>query len=70
MAIQSGLSDIDSYYVDRSSRHFEVAIAVATTLYSLNSGAALATIIGPLMEAPLMLSLVKFGLWTLSLIHI
>ena len=47
-----------------SSSHFEVAIAVATTLYGLNSGAALATIIGPLMEVPLMLSLVKFGLWT------
>ncbi|HDN63065.1 MAG TPA: arsenic resistance protein [Candidatus Bathyarchaeota archaeon] len=47
-----------------SSSHFEVAIAVATTLYGLNSGAALATVIGPLMEVPLMLSLVKFGLWT------
>jgi len=47
-----------------SSSHFEVAIAVATTLYGLNSGAALATVIGPLMEVPLMLSLVKFGLKT------
>jgi ACR3 family arsenite transporter len=47
-----------------SSSHFEVAIAVATTLYGLNSGAALATVIGPLMEVPLMLSLVKFGLRT------
>jgi len=50
-----------------SSSHFEVAIAVATTLYGLSgpmSGAALATVIGPLMEVPLMLSLVKFGLRT------
>jgi len=47
-----------------SSSHFEVAIAVATTLYGLNSGAALATVIGPLMEVPLMLYLVKFGLRT------
>ncbi len=47
-----------------SSSHFEVAIAVATTLYGLNSGAALATVIGPLMEVPLMLSLVRFGLRT------
>jgi len=47
-----------------SSSHFEVAIAVATTLYGLNSGAALATVIGPLMEVPLMLSLVKLGLRT------
>ena len=47
-----------------SSSHFEVAIAVATTLYGINSGAALATVIGPLMEVPLMLSLVKIGLKT------
>jgi len=47
-----------------SSSHFEVAIAVATTLYGIGSGAALATVIGPLMEVPLMLSLVKLGLYT------
>jgi ACR3 family arsenite transporter len=47
-----------------SSSHFEVAIAVATTLNGLNSGAALATVIGPLMEVPLMLAIVKFGLRT------
>jgi len=47
-----------------SSSHFEVAIAVATTLYGLNSGATLATVIGPLTEVPLMLLLVRFGLRT------
>jgi len=47
-----------------SSSHFEVAIAVATTIYGLNSGAALATVIGPLMEVPLMLAVVRFGLRT------
>lgn len=47
-----------------SSSHFEVAIAVATTLYGIGSGAALATVIGPLMEVPLMLSIVKLGLKT------
>jgi len=50
-----------------SSSHFEVAIATATTLYGLSgpmSGAALATVIGPLMEVPLMLSLTKLGLKT------
>ena len=45
-----------------SSSHFEVAIAVATTLFGLGSGAALATVVGPLMEVPLMISLTKF-LW-------
>jgi ACR3 family arsenite transporter len=47
-----------------SSSHFEVAIAVATTLYGIGSGAALATVIGPLFEVPLMLSLVRLGLRT------
>jgi len=47
-----------------SSSHFEVAIAVATTLYGIGSGAALATVIGPLLEVPLMLTLVKLGLHT------
>jgi ACR3 family arsenite transporter len=47
-----------------SSSHFEVAIAVATTLFGIGSGAALATVIGPLMEVPIMLSLVRFGLRT------
>jgi len=56
-------TSIDTTLVGSSS-HFEVAIAVATTLYGLNSGAALATVIGPLMEVPLMLSLVRFGLRT------
>jgi len=45
-----------------SSSHFEVAIAVATTLFGLGSGAALATVVGPLLEVPTMLTLVKF-LW-------
>ncbi len=47
-----------------SSSHFEVAIAVAITLYGIGSGAALATVIGPLMEVPLMLSVVKLALRT------
>ncbi len=56
-------STIDTTIIGSSS-HFEVAIAVAITLYGVSSGAALATVIGPLMEVPLMLSLVKLGLRT------
>jgi len=47
-----------------ASNHFEVAIATATTLYGLSSGAALATVVGVLIEVPLMLTLVKFCLRT------
>ncbi|MCI4626574.1 MAG: ACR3 family arsenite efflux transporter [Candidatus Magnetoovum sp. WYHC-5] len=41
-----------------ASNHFEVAIATATMLYGLSSGAALATVVGVLIEVPLMLMLV------------
>jgi ACR3 family arsenite transporter len=40
------------------SNHFEVAIAVSTTLFGVASGAALATVVGVLTEVPLMLGLV------------
>lgn len=43
-----------------ASNHFEVAIATSTMLYGLSSGAALATVVGVLIEVPLMLGLVKF----------
>src|SRR4030043_145510 len=56
-------SAIDTTLIGSSS-HFEVAIAVAVTLYSIGSEAALATVIGPLLEVPLMLSVVKLGLRT------
>jgi ACR3 family arsenite transporter len=43
-----------------SSNHFEVAIATAVILFGLNSGAAVATVVGVLIEVPVMLMLVKF----------
>jgi len=42
-----------------ASNHFEVAIATAVMLFGLNSGAALATVVGVLIEVPLMLLLVR-----------
>ena len=47
-----------------ASNHFEVAIATATTLFGLGSGAALATVVGVLIEVPVMLMLVKICLRT------
>ncbi|GAH50993.1 unnamed protein product, partial [marine sediment metagenome] len=47
-----------------ASNHFEVAIATATLLFGLSSGAALATVVGVLIEVPVMLMLVKICLNT------
>jgi ACR3 family arsenite transporter len=43
-----------------ASNHFEVAIATAVMLFGLSSGAALATVVGVLIEVPVMLMLVRF----------
>lgn len=43
-----------------ASNFFELAVAVAISLYGLNSGAALATVVGVLIEVPVMLSLVRY----------
>jgi ACR3 family arsenite transporter len=47
-----------------ASNHFEVAIATAVMLFGLSSGAALATVVGVLIEVPVMLMLVKVCLGT------
>jgi ACR3 family arsenite transporter len=47
-----------------ASNHFEVAIATAVMLFGLSSGAALATVVGVLIEVPVMLLLVKICLRT------
>jgi ACR3 family arsenite transporter len=48
-----------------ASNFFELAVAVAIALFGLNSGASLATVVGVLIEVPVMLSLVKLAnKWT------
>ena len=44
-----------------TSNFFELAVAVSVSLFGLNSGATLATVVGVLIEVPTMLLLVKFA---------
>ncbi len=62
--LKLGYSDAAPSAMIGASNHFEVAIATATILFGLSSGAALATVVGVLIEVPLMLVLVKICLRT------
>lgn len=44
-----------------ASNFFELAVAVSIALFGLNSGASLATVVGVLIEVPIMLSLVRYA---------